>query len=409
MTRILLTGVTGVRNRGVEALVRTTLHGLGERVRDLQATVLSGTPGEDRGRLGGDVAFLLDVFDRAPSPPRALRRRLSDRVRRLDPGWQALKEAIAAVDAVVVTGGDLFSAHYDIAHHLRPLRIALDAGRPVVFLAQSIGPFASREAADEWLSVGEHSPLITLRERRSYDYVSRDLGLNGGRVAHTADPAFLLRPAPPKRVARLRRFYGIDPARHTLAIAPSAGIASYEQAARDRHADGWATAIRRLLDEIDAQVVLVPHVQDPTSEFDDRVAATAILERLDYSPDVRLVGADHGAADFKGLIATASLVVAERMHAAVAGLSSGRCTIPIGYSVKARGILEDLLGEARTDQLLGSIDEVLEPGRIVDRIMAAWHVRDTVSAELDAVLPTARERAQRNFDLVAELLRPAAV
>jgi hypothetical protein len=41
--------------------------------------------------------------------------------------------------------------------------------------------------------------------------------------------------------------------------------------------------------------------------------------------------------------------------------------------------------------------------------MAAWHVRDTVSAELDAVLPTACERAQRNFDLVAELLRPAAV
>ncbi len=78
---------------------------------------------------------------------------------------------------VIASGGDVFSSDYGIDFlkvQLRPLKLALEAGTPVVFLAQSIGPFKTNEEAQVWLDVAQSSKLVTIREVLSYNYVTKD-------------------------------------------------------------------------------------------------------------------------------------------------------------------------------------------------------------------------------------------
>ncbi len=49
---------------------------------------------------------------------------------------------------------------------------------------------------------------------------------------------------------------------------------------------------------------------------------------------------------YKGIAARSALMVAERMHAGIAALSSGVPTVTIGYSRKFAGIMGDTYGDA---------------------------------------------------------------
>ncbi len=114
---------------------------------------------------------------------------------------------------------------------------------------------------------------------------------------------------------------------------------------------------------------------------------------------------DLGAAELKGLIAGSDMLIAERMHAAIAGLSSGVCTVAVGYSIKAEGIMRALLGDDVAEPLIVSVQRFAEPG-VAERIVReAWRMRPEVEQRLGRRLPAVRELAGRNFDLIQDLLR----
>src|SRR5262249_25954235 len=73
------------------------------------------------------------------------------------------------------------------------------------------------------------------------------------------------------------------------------------------------------------------------------------LDAVGYNPRVRLASGELSAGDFKGLIQGSRYLIGERMHACIAGLSTAVPTIALGYSVKAQGIMEDLLGSKVSD------------------------------------------------------------
>ena len=60
--KIVITGVTGFRNRGVEALVRPTVENLLLRYPDAEITIATWSPDYDAQRLVNDkVKFVLDI------------------------------------------------------------------------------------------------------------------------------------------------------------------------------------------------------------------------------------------------------------------------------------------------------------------------------------------------------------
>lgn len=78
------------------------------------------------------------------------------------------------------------------------------------------------------------------------------------------------------------------------------------------------------------------------------------------------------------------MIIAERMHTALVGLSSSVCTILAGYLAKAEGIMTDLLEtSAFHDRLLIPIRQFIDTGVTCATIRAVWNQRHKTSGQLN--------------------------
>jgi colanic acid/amylovoran biosynthesis protein len=401
--KAIITGVTGFRNRGVEAMVRVTVEQLLSRHPELIIDVLTKDPIYDRFRLNQENVNLKGLSSR-----NLINRLLAKGSRFYKPlslEYPMFRDA----SVVIASGGDVFSSDYGIGFlkaQLEPLSLALAARTPAVFLAQSIGPFKTQEETDIWLDVAQNSQLITVREKLSYEYLIKNLNLPQDLVKHTADPAFLLTPPAPEHIDKLLNYYGIVKDFPIVAISPSQGITTYTVSNYKKHLKAWHQAITMILEKFKAQILVIPHVHDGRYNNDDPIFATNLLKSIDFDPRVRLVSGDLSASEYKGLISACDMVIAERMHVCIAGLSSGVCTFPIGYSVKAEGIMTDLFG-TYSQELLISFQQFLETDLACERMQASWERRHQISEQLNQVLPEVKKKAENNFQLISQILTQA--
>jgi colanic acid/amylovoran biosynthesis protein len=406
LLNLLITGITGMRNRGVEAIVVPTIEQLRQRQPDVNIDILTWTPDYDKIRLKPyGINFALDK-DSLKINSHGFKKQL---LAKLFPFYKLPSHSLPLVcnaSAVIASGGDVFSPEYNISTFLRTLQLAIDKDVPIIFFAQSISPFKTDKQAEQWLSVARHAKLITAREIPTYKYLTEGLGLSTDIVKLTADPAFLLPATPKEKVDKILNLYGILKDRPLVAIATSQGIcrfASIED--QGKHLESWQKVVKMLLDELNVEVLIIPHVQEINPEIDDRIIATELLRKLNYDPRVHIAGADHTASELKGLIAACDLVIAERMHAAIAGLSSGVSTIAVGYSIKAQGIMADLVDFNLLEQgLLISIQDFLNPDLACQSIKTIWEKRYKISESIQERLPNVKKKSANNFDLLLATL-----
>lgn len=407
---IVITGITGFRNRGVEAFTIPTIIYLQKQYPGEPIAILTSTPNYDSQRvLELDVALVGNDFSLGAGTPTV--RRLRQKIARLlgkQPRSERNKanQLLKSARMVVSLGGDTFSSDYGQLHrHLEPLAYAQQHGVPMVFLAHSIGPFRTAVEADAWSQVARQSALITVRESLTYQYVTKQLSIPENLVHLTCDPAFLLARPSPEYIKRMFAGYGIALDRPKIALAVSQSIGDWGNVSRQAHFEAWSKTIEALLETTEAELLLVPHVQNQSTETDDRLVATKLLQRIQFHPRLRLIGGDHSAAEFKGLIGACDMVVAERMHAAIAGLSSGICTMVIGYSVKAEGILSDLFtGTELLGDLLLPVQQLAVNDTLQNSVLNVWQKRDFVKQSLRASLPQAQRAARKNYQLISEKL-----
>jgi colanic acid/amylovoran biosynthesis protein len=82
------------------------------------------------------------------------------------------------------------------------------------------------------------------------------------------------------------------------------------------------------------------------------------------------------------------------------------CTVVVGYSVKAEGIMTDVLGtELVQNSLLISIQQFLDADLACSKLSNAWNYRDEVSSQLKEALPRVKKDAASNFDLIGQILK----
>jgi len=393
----------------VEALVATIAVELRRRRPDLSIAVLGRGSDQDVPRLDAlGVRFVAVAkpgsWISQPHPIGQIAGRPGRAGGSGDKPKRPLHGVINGASVVIASGGDPFSLHYgSVESHLRPVRVAIDAGIPAIFLGQSIGPFANRSDERLWARVAGRARLITVREPISYDYLTAELGLPVSLVHETADPAFLLEPSPPASIGELRRRAGIDGDGPIIALAPSQAIARHAGVDEERHLRAWSSAIRMIVEEIPARVLLVPHVQGTGVGSDDTLITRELQARAGDDRRVSVAGA-MTAAELKGLIGGCELLVAERMHAAIAGLSGGVPTLTVGYSRKAEGIMRQVLGTQMGRSLVIPIEQFVDQGCAVEAICSAWTLRHEIRETLEGRLPAVRQMAARNFDLLAEVI-----
>ena len=407
---IVITGITGLRNRGVEALVVSVCEQLTIQLPEANIIVLTRSPEYDsemvkRKRLRF-VELDLQVFTGRRFRLKRMLFGLIGRNIYPEPNTEAA-HILRTASLVIASGGDIFSSDYgNQAFHLQPLEFAQRYSVPVIFLGQSIGPFRHPNEAKAFLRVANQSPMMTVREPVSWEYMTQELGFDTSRIRQTADPAFILTEAPKDLSLKSLSSYGVDPEKPLIAISPSQGISRFSGINPEVHRDMWCRLIREWVEfDPEIQILIIPHGQESHAGNDDRIIATSILNALDYHSRVKIAAGNHTASEYKGMISLCQMVIAERMHAGIAGLSTGVCTVLIGYSIKAQGVLKDVFGNIQeSEDLLIPIQEFVAKD-IFQRVLKVWEQRNDISAKLTELIPLVKARAHQNFVLIRDIVQ----
>jgi len=401
MLRVTVSGVTSCENRGVQALVRSVAQGL-RQLRPCRITVLTQTPEQDRRLSDDDIEWVADPFVVAKSW------RGARSVETVATAAERADALLAATDLLVTTGGDLHTGDYGVStRYLAAPIAAIGRSIPVAMLAHSIGPFTDPGEARDFARAATRSAVVTVREQISLRYARNSLAIPANTTVLTADPAFLLAAATPERIDEILASSGIGLSRPYVCLAPSNGIAGFRGLDRAGHVG----ALLRLVAEVRARwrvpVLLIPHVHDSRPANDDRILAAELI-RLAGAGDMRALPDGLTAGEYKGVVARSELLVAQRLHAAIGGLSSGVPTLAIGYSHKFDGVLADSYGcgvpladvHLNIETFVGDSGAGANLLRSVDP--------DRLRRFLDARLPVVRQRARDNFVLAWRALAGAA-
>ncbi len=317
----------------------------------------------------------------------------------------AVADAYDAADFVLDLSGDSYRdppGGFALAHHANFLA-ALATRTPYGLVSQSIGPFlpVNRPLARYFL---DRAALVSVREKRTRAILVR-LGLRPDRIDLTPDVAFSL---PAGSVDAVWNEEGMDPDRLerpwvALSLSQLARrLAS--QSGQNSYLEEMARLARHVHERYAASVLLIPHEIGPPSRGpDDRSAAEALCERTNRPPWMHAIRGDHSPSRLKAVIAKCDALVASRMHAAIAGLSSGVPSLLVSWSHKYGGVMQEIgLDDCVWDQsstasppLCGLFDQL-------------WKRRETVRARLLGYTARAQEEIAALAERVADRIPRSA-
>lgn len=423
MRDILITGVWDTRNNGCMAMLECFMCEVLER-RDARFRMHVNHGSRDAERLGNypialvprpwsrlplkkgqgliGIAFLLAYWAVLRATPAGLRRRIPSKFLR------SVLDAEAAVDI----SGDTITEDYgwvSLVTYLLTFELILLAGKPLVILAQTIGPFENRFFVRWVRSVFGRARLITVREELSHGIVNGQLGQNG-RAPMTADMAFILTPRSTPRTESVLGRSKAEPGALRAGLNASAILERYfhgfeDGGAGDEYIGVMARAADNLCERWNAEVFLVPHVTIPG--IDDRDVLSKIYARMKHKDRTVLVDEELTAREYKAVIASCGVFAGARMHATIAAMSAGVPTLVLAYSNKAIGINGRMLGQSgrvldiRAVKSRREFEDALEEG--LDRLIQN---RDSIRRGLEDAIRTVKEKSRSNFDLLEEALSP---
>jgi polysaccharide pyruvyl transferase WcaK-like protein len=95
------------------------------------------------------------------------------------------------------------------------------------------------------------------------------------------------------------------------------------------------------------------------------------------------------------------------MHACIAGLSTAVPTVPVGYSIKARGITTQVFeGTGITpDSIVIPSDTFVDSAQCIPHMDSVWQRRDAIASALQSRLSAIKALAESNFDLLGPYLK----
>lgn len=383
-TSAVFYGHGGYGNRGCEAIVRSTAALLRQGTPDLSITLCSQRPEGDRAQMVAGVGRVVSHTLVPLSWNRlcyALERRMGASRDALDERIQKpVIRAAQRADLSLSIGGDTYC--YNPPRDLYAIDRALSRGsKPFVLWACSIDP---ERLEDALLDDLRRYTRIYARE----SITAEALRAKGLPVFSCCDPAFTL----PAQEMPLPE--GFEPGETVgLNLSPL----SLQHAADAKEVEKGAVALVRYLLEHGESVALIPHVRwDHDDDLDilRQIKASFATERR-----VMLVDGDWNAMQLKGLIARLRCLIAARTHASIAAYSSGVPALVLGYSVKARGIRQDLLPD--TDGTLLPVQALSQPHQLIEGYEALaenaqrqrLRLKEALPAYTEAVRSAARDLA----------------
>lgn len=410
-------------NMGVSALFECIVEGLTSRFADLELVVFDNGSSLRRAThvtAGGQSVSLLRCGIRAGKrvyrSDNLFTLSLASRLGRVGGVLNRVIRLIDSCVAVVdVSGGDSFSDIYGRKRFgaiARPKRIAAARAKPVILLPQTYGPYFARTVREQAAAILRDAHQAWARDSESYEILKGLLGnrFDAGRHRCGVDMAFLL---PPRNcmahlTPTIRKWLSeLEPGKPIVGLNVSGLI--YNDPTVGQRQYGFRADYVRLVQQLaadilqsgDNRILLIPHVMSPVGHYEsDYGAALSVRDALNGLPGtagrVEVVPPGLSAAESKWLIGHLDWLCATRMHAAIAGLSSGVPTAAVSYSDKTRGVF-------LTCEQAGSVVDprVLDEDDAVWCLLANFEQRATARAELAVSVPRVQERAAAQMDAIA--------
>lgn len=321
----------GSGNHGCEALVRSTCKLIGA---DKDNVILMSTRPEEDKKYGlDDVCLVLDKSSERPLDKKSLNflkaylhLKLKKDFDYIDYHKSSVADFVKKGDVALSIGGDTYC--YSGTNALvRTHKKFKFAGLKTVYWGCSIEPDLLTKP--DILSDIKNFDLITAREEISYNALKK---VNPNTVL-VCDSAFLL---PKKDVEFPENFRNCN----IVGINASPLIEECEEG-KGIVRQNYESLIEYILNNTDMKIALIPHVV--WEAVDDRKILTSFYEKYKESGRVLLLD-DCNCEELKGYISKCKFFIGARTHATIAAYSTCVPTLVVGYSVKARGIAQDLFG-----------------------------------------------------------------
>ena len=292
-----------------------------------------------------------------------------------------------------VDGRGIATLGYNVLMTSTPLLL----GRPVVKVAQALGPFEGRLNRFFASRILPRLRAVCARGRSTETHL-RTLGLDN--VHLVADLAFSMRDSE-AAIQRTQRRLGAA-SRDRVAVIPSAVVQDY---ARGRGIDYRAELVKFIdaLCEGGFDVVLIPHAIRPAAKagrMNDLPLCREIHSALKSTRHCHLVDQSLPPAELRALIDLCGVTVTSRFHAMVSALATGTPVQVVGWSHKYAEVLEPFgLADQAMDYAALSVDELL---RGFDATLKS---APTIRTAIAAVLPTVQSQSRKNYEVIAGALR----
>jgi polysaccharide pyruvyl transferase CsaB len=364
MPRFLISGYYGFGNLGDEALLAIIVATLRRRHARCEIDVLTNDP------AGTAQTFGVDVTPRA--------------------NLAAVRRAIGQADVVISGGGGLLqnaTSLRSLLYYAGIIRTAIRANKATMIFAQSVGPldFWGKAVVREFCRGVSRA---TVRDERSRALLMPLVA--GTAVERTADPVFLFAPGESPLDLEAE---GLGASSDPLVIV---SVRRWQGA--DRTAQAIATAVDRLADAFGVRVAFLP-----LGGAADADVSTVVIRRCRSNP---VLLPSYSLPQAAQVIARARLVIGMRLHALVIAARLGVPFVALPYDPKVSALLEELQYPLAPLFIPGAT--VPPASEIERRIDAAWLGRDDLAAHLRAVAPEIERLAERNFDVLDELLTDTA-
>lgn len=316
---------TGSGNHGCEAIVRTTASMLGG---PSDVVLWSMTKSEDE-KYGSaasveEIVVSEQIKKYSPAYFDALFRRKILRDKQAN--MQVFLRALFKDNIAISIGGDNYCYSWSAKQAIELDKKIRKFCKYSVLWGCSIDPEAITPEMAKDLAGFD---LITAREPITYALLKK---INANTVK-VADPAFLLErvdcPLP----------YGFVEG-NTVGVNVSPLIMKYGTE-DNLILENYELMIQYIIDHTDMNICLIPHV---VWEYNNDLEPIDLLYNIFKETDRVCKIEDGNCTELKGYIARCRFFVGARTHATIAAYSTYVPTLVVGYSVKSRGIAQDMFG-----------------------------------------------------------------
>lgn len=261
-------------------------------------------------------------------------------------------------DIVLSIGGDNY-CYADVKKYVMLHNMMLRRGAKTILWGCSVEPDVIKipEIAEDL----KRYSLIVARESISYEA----LKLVNANTIHASDPAFFLDSV---RKEVDRDVIGINLSPMVIRNERRAGLVM----------SCYRRLIQFILDYTEIDVILIPHVV--WSDNDDRIPLEVLYNEFAYTKRVEFLS-DCSCERIKGVIEKCQYFIGARTHSTIAAYSSGVPTLVLGYSVKARGIAQDIFG-TKNDYII-SVQSLNSEEDLVSEFRKVIEERDHIISKLN--------------------------